>query len=259
MNILQTLSQEFNLNFNHVQNIVSLLDDGNTVPFIARYRKEMTGACDDQILRNLSDRLSYLRSLETRKGEVAKGILEQGKMTPEIETALYNALTLTEVEDIYRPYKQKRKTRASVAIAKGLQPLADLIFLQKDNIYVEEAEKYHPHHREGAEVQRLRLRPSRRQVGEERQEDRRERGQVAGGRRLHLRRADGRPGAEGLLRRRHRRARLEVLRRRRRRAHGRPGGRNHRRRRHQRPQDARRDQGDRQDLPPLDQGHLRRL
>ena len=143
MNILQTLSQEFNLNFNHVQNIVSLLDDGNTVPFIARYRKEMTGACDDQILRNLSDRLSYLRSLETRKGEVAKGILEQGKMTQEIETALYNALTLTEVEDIYRPYKQKRKTRASVAIAKGLQPLADLIFLQKDNIYVEEeAEKY---------------------------------------------------------------------------------------------------------------------
>ena len=128
MNILQTLTQEFNLKETHAKNIVSLLDEGNTVPFIARYRKEMTGACDDQILRELSDRLSYLRNLEQRKTEVVNAIVEQGKMTPEIQTALDAALTLTEVEDIYRPYKQKRKTRASVAIAKGLQPFADAIW-----------------------------------------------------------------------------------------------------------------------------------
>ncbi|MBQ7879685.1 MAG: RNA-binding transcriptional accessory protein [Clostridia bacterium] len=130
MNILQTLTQEFNLKETHAKNIVSLLDEGNTVPFIARYRKEMTGACDDQILRELSDRLSYLRNLEQRKTEVVNAIVEQGKMTPEIQTALDAALTLTEVEDIYRPYKQKRKTRASVAIAKGLQPFADAILAQ---------------------------------------------------------------------------------------------------------------------------------
>jgi len=130
MNILQTLTQEFNLKENHVKNIISLLDEGNTVPFIARYRKEMTGACDDQVLRELSDRLNYLRNLEQRKTEVVNSISEQGKMTAEIQTALDGAMTLTEVEDIYRPYKQKRKTRASVAIAKGLQPLADAILAQ---------------------------------------------------------------------------------------------------------------------------------
>jgi uncharacterized protein len=130
MNVLQTLTKEFNLKENHVKNIISLLDEGNTVPFIARYRKEMTGACDDQVLRELSDRLNYLRNLEQRKTEVVNAIAEQGKMTAEIQTALDGATTLTEVEDIYRPYKQKRKTRASVAIAKGLQPLADAILAQ---------------------------------------------------------------------------------------------------------------------------------
>ena len=130
MNIIQTLTEEFNLKLVHTQNIVSLLDEGNTVPFIARYRKEMTGACDDQVLRALNDRLTYLRNLEKRKEEVENAIKEQGKWTEEIEKELSAAVTLTEVEDIYRPYKQKRKTRASVAIAKGLQPLAETILKQ---------------------------------------------------------------------------------------------------------------------------------
>ena len=143
MDILQTITQEFNLTPNHAKNILALLDEGNTVPFIARYRKEMTGNCDDQVLRELSDRLSYLRNLEKRKEEVASAIEEQGKMTDEIRDALDKAATLTEVEDIYRPYKQKRKTRASVAVAKGLQPLADAIFTQDKALDVrKEAEKY---------------------------------------------------------------------------------------------------------------------
>lgn len=143
MDILQTIIQEFNLHPTHVANIVSLIDEGNTIPFIARYRKEMTGACDDQVLRALSDRLTYLRNLEKRKEEVGKAIEEQGKMTEELSTALAKAVTLTEVEDIYRPYKQKRKTRASVAIAKGLQPLADSILKQNATLNVRaEAEKY---------------------------------------------------------------------------------------------------------------------
>ena len=143
MDILQTLTQEFNLSPSHAKNIVSLLDEGNTVPFIARYRKEMTGSCDDQVLRQLDDRLTYLRNLEKRKEEVANSITEQGKMTEEIVSALDKAVTLTEVEDIYRPYKQKRKTRASVAIAKGLQPLADSILKQDKTLDVSaEAAKY---------------------------------------------------------------------------------------------------------------------
>ena len=143
MDILQTITQEFNLTPTHASNIISLIDEGNTIPFIARYRKEMTGSCDDQVLRELFDRLTYLRNLEKRKEEVANSITEQGKMTDEIITALAKAVTLTEVEDIYRPYKQKRKTRASVAIAKGLQPLADSILAQDKTLNVRaEAEKY---------------------------------------------------------------------------------------------------------------------
>ena len=143
MDILQTIIQEFNLTSTHANNIVSLIDEGNTIPFIARYRKEMTGACDDQVLRELFDRLTYLRNLEKRKEEVSNSITEQGKMTDEIRLALEKASILTEVEDIYRPYKQKRKTRASVAIAKGLQPLADAILAQNKALSVRiEAEKY---------------------------------------------------------------------------------------------------------------------
>ena len=130
MDILQTITTEFNLTQTHAKNIITLLDEDNTVPFIARYRKEMTGSCDDQVLRELNDRLIYLRNLQKRKEEVENAIVEQGKMTGEIKKMLNDATTLTEVEDIYRPYKQKRKTRASVAIAKGLQPLAELILKQ---------------------------------------------------------------------------------------------------------------------------------
>ena len=130
MNINERIIEEFSLTKEHAENIIALLDDGNTVPFIARYRKEMTGHIDDQVLRNLVDRLNYLRNLETRKGEVEKSIMEQGKFTEEIKLALENAETLTEVEDIYRPYKKKKETRATKAIAKGLLPLAEVIFSQ---------------------------------------------------------------------------------------------------------------------------------
>jgi uncharacterized protein len=130
MDILSMLSEELKLSFKNVENTVKLIDEGNTIPFIARYRKELTGAMDDQVLRELSDRLAYLRSLEKRKQEVAASIEEQGKMTGEIKAALGNAKTLSEVEDIYRPYKPKRKTRASVAREKGLEPLALTILKQ---------------------------------------------------------------------------------------------------------------------------------
>ena len=130
MDILKQITEEFKLKDEHAKNIVSLLDEGNTIPFIARYRKEMTGHIDDQVLRELADRLTYLRNIEKRKAEVTASIAEQGKMTDEIASALEKAETLTEVEDIYRPYKQKKKTRATIAIAKGLEPLADILFAQ---------------------------------------------------------------------------------------------------------------------------------
>ena len=128
MDILKILQDEFSVSETHVKNIVELIDDGNTIPFIARYRKEMTGSCDDQKLREINDRLTYLRNLEKRKEEVLSSIEEQGKLTEEISNAVAAAVTLAEVEDIYRPYKQKRKTRASVAKEKGLEPLAELLF-----------------------------------------------------------------------------------------------------------------------------------
>ncbi len=130
MDILAKITAEFNIRPDHVTNIINLIDDGNTIPFIARYRKEMTGHCDDQVLREFSDRLKYLRNLEKRKEEVTSSIEEQGKLTDEIVLALEKAETLSEVEDIYRPFKQKRKTRATVAIAKGLEPLADIFMAQ---------------------------------------------------------------------------------------------------------------------------------
>lgn len=139
MDISAKLTEEFNLKAEHVHNILTLLDEGNTIPFIARYRKEMTGAIDDQVLRNLNDRYEYLQNLEKRKEEVAKSITEQEKMTEEIQAAIDAAQTMTEVEDIYRPFKQKKKTRASVAIEKGLQPLADFILAQSGDPFVEAA------------------------------------------------------------------------------------------------------------------------
>lgn len=141
MEISTKLTEEFKLRPDHVENILKLLDEGNTIPFIARYRKEMTGAIDDQVLRALNDRYEYLKNLEKRKQEVANAINEQGKMTEELQKAINAAQTMTEVEDIYRPYKQKKKTRASVAVEKGLQPLADFILAQQGDPFAE-AEKY---------------------------------------------------------------------------------------------------------------------
>ena len=141
MEIKQQLTEEFNIRPDHAENILKLLDEGNTIPFIARYRKEMTGSIDDQVLRAFNDRYEYLQNLNKRKQEVTNAITEQGKMTDEIQAAIDAAQTMTEVEDIYRPYKQKKKTRASVAIAKGLQPLADFILEQESDPY-KEAEKY---------------------------------------------------------------------------------------------------------------------
>lgn len=141
MEISQQLTEEFNLRPDHVQNILKLLDEGNTIPFIARYRKEMTGAIDDQVLRALNDRYEYLKNLEKRKQEVANAITEQGKMTEEIQLAVEAAQTMTEIEDVYRPFKQKKKTRASVAIEKGLQPLAEFILAQEGDPY-KEAENF---------------------------------------------------------------------------------------------------------------------
>ena len=133
MDINKTLAEELGIKQTQVDNTVKLIDEGNTIPFIARYRKELTGSLDDEILRDLFDRLNYLRNLEKRKEEVFNLISEQGKMTPEIEAALRDAKILTEVEDIYRPYKPHRKTRASVAREKGLEPLSALLLEQRNN------------------------------------------------------------------------------------------------------------------------------
>ena len=143
MTIQERLSSEFGLRADYTENIISLIDEGNTIPFIARYRKEMHGSCDDQVLRNFADRLKYLRNLADEKEKVEKVIKEQDKWTDEIAKALEEAMTMTEVEDIYRPYKPKRKTRASVAIAKGLEPLADMLQAQsKQYEILKEAEKF---------------------------------------------------------------------------------------------------------------------
>ena len=122
--ILQTLARELERSPEHVQNVVTLIDEGATIPFIARYRKELHGSMDDQLLRRLADRLQYLRNLEARKGEVAAAIENQGKLTQELSDAIAAAATLAEVEDLYRPYKQKRRTRATIARERGLEPLA---------------------------------------------------------------------------------------------------------------------------------------
>lgn len=133
MDISKQLEQEFSLKPWQVKNTLQLIDDGNTIPFIARYRKEATGSLDDQLLRELGDRLAYLRSLEEQKDKVVSSITEQELMTDEIMQSIDNAKTLTELEDIYRPFRPKRKTRASVAKALGLQPLADAIYAQNGN------------------------------------------------------------------------------------------------------------------------------
>jgi uncharacterized protein len=130
--IIQTIANELQVKYTQVENAIKLIDEGNTIPFIARYRKEVTGGLSDEVLRNLFERLTYLRNLETRKAEVIHSIEEQGKLTDEILQAVAVAETLAEVEDIYRPYKQKKKTRATVAKAKGLEPLAQIIIAQEE-------------------------------------------------------------------------------------------------------------------------------
>ena len=130
MDIIQTIARELDKDPRHIENVVQLLDEGNTIPFIARYRKELHGAMDDTSLRSLEERLQYLRGLEERRETVKNAVAEQGKLTEELAAAIDAAGTLAEVEDLYRPYKQKRRTRATMAREKGLAPLAELLFAQ---------------------------------------------------------------------------------------------------------------------------------
>ena len=139
--IINKIAEELNVKNTQVENAVKLIDEGNTIPFIARYRKEVTGGLSDEILRSLFERLNYLRNLETRKQEVIKSIDEQGKLTDELTIAIASAETLAEVEDLYRPFKQKKKTRATVAKAKGLEPLAKIIYEQKETKDISEIAK----------------------------------------------------------------------------------------------------------------------
>lgn len=127
VDIVERLSSELGISITQVNNVISLLDDGNTVPFISRYRKEQTGALSDEVLRKFQERLIYLRNLKERKEDVLRLIDEQGKLNDDIVKALEASKTLTEVEDIYRPYKQKKRTRATMALERGLKPLADII------------------------------------------------------------------------------------------------------------------------------------
>ena len=139
--IIKLIAEELNIKEKQVEATIKLIDEGNTIPFIARYRKEVTGGLSDETLRDLGERLNYLKNLEQRKEEVIKSIDEQGKLTDEILQAVAIAKTLAEVEDVYRPYKQKKKTRATVAKAKGLEPLANIIFEQKEKNPIEEIAK----------------------------------------------------------------------------------------------------------------------
>ena len=139
--IIKTISEELGVKYYQVENTIKLIDEGNTIPFIARYRKEATGGLSDEILRDLNERLTYLRNLEKRKEEVINSIDEQGKLTDEILKSVAIAKTLAEVEDIYRPYKQKKKTRATVAKAKGLEPLSEIIIAQEEKESIKEIAK----------------------------------------------------------------------------------------------------------------------
>ena len=139
--ISEIIAEELGVRNTQVDATIKLIDEGNTIPFIARYRKEVTGGLSDEILRNLGERLTYLRNLVKRKEEVQKSIEEQGKLTEEIIRSLSEAKTLAEVEDIYRPYKPKKKTRATVAKAKGLEPLANIILEQEEKDQLKKLQK----------------------------------------------------------------------------------------------------------------------
>jgi len=152
MDIIKTLAQELNIEKTQAEAAVRLIDEGNTIPFISRYRKEVTGSLNDEVLRNLDERLKYLRSLEEKKAQVLASIEEQGKLTPELKKQIADALTLVSVEDLYRPYRPKRRTRAMMAKEKGLGPLADLILLQKTDVPVEKSAAAFISDEEGKEV-----------------------------------------------------------------------------------------------------------
>ena len=129
--IIGIITEEFGIEKWQAENTIELIDDGNTIPFIARYRKEKTGTLSDEVLRDFSERLTYLRSLEEKKADIQRLIDEQGKLTDELKAAISNASTLSELEDIYRPYRPKRRTRATIAKEKGLEPLAIILFKQE--------------------------------------------------------------------------------------------------------------------------------
>ena len=131
MNITEVLAKEFELRASQVEQTINLIDEGNTIPFIARYRKEATGGLSDVILRNLDERLTYLRNLDERKDEVIRLIYEQGRLTEELEAQIREAEVLQRVEDLYKPFKKKKATRASKAKEKGLEPLAQIIAAQE--------------------------------------------------------------------------------------------------------------------------------
>ena len=128
--ISEILAEEFNLQKKQVENTLKLIEEGNTIPFIARYRKEVTGNLSDEVLRDLNDRLTYLKNLEARKEEVIRLIDEQGKLTEELNEKIKNVTVLSKLEDIYRPYKRKKRTRATIAKEKGLEPLSIIIYMR---------------------------------------------------------------------------------------------------------------------------------
>ncbi|MDY2595638.1 MAG: Tex-like N-terminal domain-containing protein, partial [Oliverpabstia sp.] len=143
MDIIQALTEELQVKRWQVEAAVQLIDEGNTIPFISRYRKEATGSLNDEVLRNLHERLLYLRNLEDKKAQVLSSIEEQGKLTEELKKSILEAQTLVVVEDLYRPYRPKRRTRAIIAKEKGLEPLANIILLQKtDKPLEKEAEAF---------------------------------------------------------------------------------------------------------------------
>ena len=139
MDILKQLTTELGVRYEQVEAAVKLIDEGNTIPFIARYRKEATGALNDEVLRNLDERLTYLRGLEEKKEQVLRSIEEQGKLTEELKEQIEAAATMVVLEDLYRPYRQKRRTRATVALEKGLAPLAELIMAQETKVPLSES------------------------------------------------------------------------------------------------------------------------
>ena len=138
MDILQVITQELGVQKWQVEAAVKLIDEGNTIPFISRYRKEATGTLNDEQLRNLNERLTYLRNLEDKKNQVLSSIEDQGKLTEELKAQILAAQTLVVVEDLYRPYRPKRRTRATIAKEKGLEPLANIIMLQMTGKSIEE-------------------------------------------------------------------------------------------------------------------------